>query len=166
MWDQRLAACAGWAVAGGHLPKSSVIDGVNIRIAHNHYVTCCFREGFTEGTGLHGSPAPPWCHHRDPVSGPPFLSTGGVVSGIAHGHCLLAARAVQYLHNQKAQSEAALGLDLTLSSCSSHVCSSLLASLELHGLGRAVSSGLWIQLSSAWGSKGENASWKTDKIIP
>lgn len=81
-----MAGCAGWAVAGGHLPKGSVMDRVNTRIAHNHYVTCCFREGFTKGTGLHDSPTPPLGHHRDPVSGPALPSAGGAVSGITHGH--------------------------------------------------------------------------------
>lgn len=42
-----------WQV--GTCQESCVMDGVNTRIAHSHYVTCCFREGFTKGSGLHGS---------------------------------------------------------------------------------------------------------------
>lgn len=63
--------------------------------------------------------------------------------------CLLAERAVQYLHHQQAQNEAGLSLALTLSSSSPHAHSSLLASMELQGLGKEISSGLCSQLSPA-----------------
>lgn len=55
----------------------------------------CFIERFTKGNGLHGSPAPPMCHHRDPVSGPPLLNAGGVVSEMTNENSLFAHRAVQ-----------------------------------------------------------------------
>ena len=44
----------------------------------------CFTERFTKGNGLHGSRAPPMCHHRDPVLGPPILNAGGGVSEITN----------------------------------------------------------------------------------
>lgn len=42
LWDQNLAGYVGWAVAGGHLPKDFVMDGVNTGVAHNNYVTCSY----------------------------------------------------------------------------------------------------------------------------
>lgn len=42
LWDQDLAGYAGWAVAGGHLPKNFVMGRVNTRAAHNNYVTCSY----------------------------------------------------------------------------------------------------------------------------
>lgn len=44
------------------------------------------------------SPWLPLCHHRDPVSGPPLLSTGGVVSGISHGHSVSLQRGQCRIH--------------------------------------------------------------------
>lgn len=150
IWDQNLAGYVGWAVAGGHLPKNFVMDRVNTRFAHNNYVTCSYtalQKDLQKAMVSTALPLHPRAIIEILCQVHPFWMQVVVflklqmkiltlcTKGSATAQMITNKPSVKQLSDHKPSV-------LTLSYSPPHVYLSLMASTELHGLGRVLSSGL------------------------